>query len=450
MTAPRRLLRFWFTLDDRVPRGVYLRHGFALAFVKYLGDAAIVWGFTGDVWTPFDYLRTLSFSLTSMFAGGPPWVLFALSAWALPFIWIGTTMTMRRALDAGRSAWLTLLFFVPYVNYLLMAVLSALPSAPVSHPLEVERTPDRRLPRALLSMGAGLAIGLGMMALSVHLVESYGLALFLATPVVLGAITAWLLNRRFAATWRETNEVVLMTLALVAGSAVLLGEEGVVCLLMAMPLGIPLAFVGGVLGRVVATHGGSDLSHAAIVVLALPSAALLEGDAAPLRVREVRSSIEIAVSPEQVWSHVIAFPSLDEPTEPWFRAGIAYPTSARIVGTGVGAVRYCEFSTGDFVEPITHWEPGRRLAFDVIESPPPLREWSFREDVAPPHLDDFLRPVRGEFRLVALPDGGTRLEGSTWYELRMQPVVYWGMISDWLIGRIHLRVLEHIRTNAES
>ena len=448
MTSTR--LRFWFTFDEPVPRGVYLRHGLALAAVKYVGDAAIVWFLRGEIWTPLDYVRTLSYQLTSAFGADPPYVLFALSIWALPFIWIGTTMTMRRALDAGRSAWLTLLFFVPYLNYLLMALLSVLPTdTQQRHHLAQPIERNHRLPRALMSMGAGLLIGLGMIVVSVELLDSYGMALFIGTPVVLGAITAWLLNRRFPATSRETHEVVLMTVALVAGAALLLGEEGAICLIMSLPLGIPLGLIGGVLGRVIATHGGSEFSHAAIVLIALPSAAALEGDGAPLRVREVRSSIEIAASPEQVWTNVIAFPALDEPTELWFRAGIAYPTSARITGSGVGAVRYCEFSTGAFVEPITHWEPGRRLAFDVSESPPPMREWTFRDGVAPPHLDDFLRPVRGEFRLVPLPGGRTRLEGSTWYELRIQPVPYWGAISDWLIARIHLRVLDHIRRNAE-
>jgi hypothetical protein len=35
-------------------------------------------------------------------------------------------------------------------------------------------------------------------------------------------------------------------------------------------------------------------------------------------------------------------------------------------------VRYCVFSTGPFVEPITVWEPGRRLGFDVAQQPPPM------------------------------------------------------------------------------
>jgi Polyketide cyclase / dehydrase and lipid transport len=164
----------------------------------------------------------------------------------------------------------------------------------------------------------------------------------------------------------------------------------------------------------------------------------------------VRSSVVIDAAPEAVWTQVIAFPPMPAPAELVFRLGIAYPRYARIEGTGVGATRYCVFSTGAFVEPITAWEPGRRLAFDVTRSPAPLRELTPYAHVAPPHLSGYLQPRRGEFRLVALPDGRTRLEGSTWYRLRMAPEGYWQLYSDYLIHRIHGRVLEHIKRQSEQ
>ncbi|RZK67544.1 MAG: hypothetical protein EOO95_02610 [Pedobacter sp.] len=58
--------------------------------------------------------------------------------------------------------------------------------------------------------------------------------------------------------------------------------------------------------------------------------------------------IEINASSEQVWKNVIEFPQLNEPTEFIFKAGVAYPVRAVIEGKGVGSVRKCQFSTGDF------------------------------------------------------------------------------------------------------
>jgi len=113
-------------------------------------------------------------------------------------------------------------------------------------------------------------------------------------------------------------------------------------------------------------------------------------------------------------------------------------------------VRHCEFSTGSFVEPITVWQPAERLAFDVAAQPPPMHELSPYRHVHPPHLDGYLRCRRGEFRLLPLAGGRTRLEGSTWYEFEMYPQDYWTLWSDAAIHRIHRRVLEHIKRLAEE
>lgn len=50
---------------------------------------------------------------------------------------------------------------------------------------------------------------------------------------------------------------------------------------------------------------------------------------------------------------------------------------------GVGAIRYCDFSTGPFVEPIEIWDEARLLQFSVTKSPPPMREWSPWSEIMP-------------------------------------------------------------------
>src|SRR5262249_40017359 len=154
-------------------------------------------------------------------------------------------------------------------------------------------------------------------------------------------------------------------------------------------------------------RGNVSVSQAALAVLVLPYSAWREPEL-PRVLHEVQSGVEINAPAEKVWEAVIAFPPIPEPEELIFTGGIAYPRYARIEGTGVGATRYCVFSTGPFVEPITLWAPGERLSFDVTKSPPPMRELSIYPGLAPPHLDGYLNPRRGEFRLVSLPENRTR------------------------------------------
>ena len=46
--------------------------------------------------------------------------------------------------------------------------------------------------------------------------------------------------------------------------------------------------------------------------------------------------------------------------------------------------------------------------------------------------------------------GGTRLTGTTWYSHGLRPSAYWSLWSDWIIHRIHMRVLTHIRAEVEG
>jgi hypothetical protein len=193
--------------------------------------------------------------------------------------------------------------------------------------------------------------------------------------------------------------------------------------------------------------GGGYLS---LALLAAPATLALDIARTEPDPVEILTAIEVDAPRELVWRHVVSFAELPEPDTWLFRTGVAYPLRATIDGSGVGAVRHCEFTTGAFVEPITAWEEPSRLAFDVAAQPPCMQEWSFYAHVHPPHLDDGLRSRRGEFRLVELPGGRTRLEGRTWYVLRLHPAWYWTPWAEAILHRIHLRVLAHVKRLAES
>ena len=195
-----------------------------------------------------------------------------------------------------------------------------------------------------------------------------------------------------------------------------------------------------------AQSGGAVAS----LLFALPLTMAMPGQSQAEVVHSAVTEIVVDAPPENVWEHVISFPDLPPPSDWLMKTGIACPVRARIEGEGVGAVRYCEFTTGAFVEPITVWNPPYHLAFDVTEQPPPMHEWSPYQHVHAPHLADSMKSRRGEFRLERLPGNKTRLVGTTWYSLDMAPQMYWKRFSDVIIGRVHTRVLNHIRQLSEA
>jgi hypothetical protein len=294
----------------------------------------------------------------------------------------------------------------------------------------------------------GLLLLAALFAAAMELIRSgiYGLTVFVLFPVIVGAFAAWALRAKTGsqAAWAGALSIIVAGLLLLA-----IKSEGAICVIMSLPLAMPLGALGGWLAyrcepSRMATRGG-----VAAMLLLTPATFTWDTHAQP-PVFEVRSAITIAAPPERVWKRVVTFPDLPEPHEWFFLAGVAYPRRARIEGSGVGAVRYCEFSTGPFVEPIEVWNEPSLLRFRVSENPAPMREWSPYAEVLPRHLHGYLISKQGQFQLTRLPGNRTLLEGTTWYQHGLWPAEYWRWWSDAIIHRIHLRVLNHIRMLAEQ
>lgn len=440
--------RLCFGFSEPVNRRAYARVGFGLMLAKYLIDALCVRAATGKLWTPVDYLMPIHSLRTEKLVGAPDDFAWWMAVWTLPFLWIGVSMSMRRAVDAGRSAWFGMFFFVPLVNYAMMLALAALPTSrdEDSAWLETEPEPvlDDRFRSALLGIGLSVVTAMGAVAINVYVLESYGSALFIGTPFFLGALSAYLFNHGHPRTVNQTLQVVVISVLMAGGAMLLFALEGGICLAMALPPALLMAIVGGTFGRAIALRTKSPPAQAAAALFLLPGMSLLDQGRIDQPLFEVVSTIEIDAPRERVWSEITSISELPPPDDLLFHVGVAYPTRARLEGSGVGAVRHCEFSTGAFVEPITRWDEPERLSFDVIAQPAPMHEWSFYANVHPPHLDGYLRSKSGEFRLIALEGGRTRVEASTWYELDIHPRIYWRLYTDRFIAAIHMRVLEHV------
>src|SRR5262249_36186780 len=145
----------------------------------------------------------------------------------------------------------------------------------------------------------------------------------------------------------------VMTLLMIGAVAIATAQEGAICLIMAVPLAAPFGVAGALFGRRIAVRDAEPARGVWIAIAVLPALAIADAGRAPTPLREVRTSIEIDADSMRVWDAVVTFPPLPEPRDIVFRSGIAYPRRATIRGAGVGAVRYCVFSTGAFIEPIT-------------------------------------------------------------------------------------------------
>src|SRR5262245_36281168 len=117
-----KVLRLWFGLSASVTRRAYLASGASLMVLKLAIDNALAYAATGKTWPLLAYLAPSWALKEGAFAPTPEWMLLAMAMVALPFTWIGVSMSVRRVADAGLSPFVGFLFLVPLVNYVAMVV----------------------------------------------------------------------------------------------------------------------------------------------------------------------------------------------------------------------------------------------------------------------------------------------------------------------------------------
>src|SRR5262249_20171427 len=155
-------------------------------------------------------------------AAFPPLFAFVLLAWTIPFIWLGVTMSVRRAQDAGMPVWLTVAFFLPLLNYCLLLTLAVLPTKRRPDGPVAAGRPDGPVrvfdSAGVTAIAIGAAAGLIAIVIGVQLIRTYGLAIFLGTPFLIGLLTGYFANARVRRSSAETVGLVTLAVALAGGA----------------------------------------------------------------------------------------------------------------------------------------------------------------------------------------------------------------------------------------
>ena len=362
-------------IDEPLDRGRYFIAGLLLFAVKHNLDRLIASSYSQpfglySYWKPIQ----AGASAQSLTANERSF-LQALILFSIPFVLAGVWLTLRRLRALQLPGWLVALFFVPIINLALFAVLSLLPSRSQAfqgdgRPQVLERfVPESVWGSAAVSLLFTVPAGLAFVSLGVFAAGNYGWGIFVAIPFSVGLGAALVFGYHQPRSFGASVGVAIAANAILGGLIFAAAFERAICLLMALPLALFFGILGGMAGHALQRRPRKQApAMLALVFLFSPGVITTEWlfprDAPSLK---VVSSIEVNAPPERVWKHVVTFSELPPPQEAIFRAGIAYPVRAQIEGSGPGAVRRCEFSTGSFIEPIEVWdEPSPH-----ISRPPP-------------------------------------------------------------------------------
>ena len=289
---------------------------------------------------------------------------------------------------------------------------------------------------------------------SVELLEFVSLAMIVGTPVAVGVVTVC-----FGSPEQVANQNFRLFgpwLSVVGWSAIsiALAWETLICVVMLLPVYLPLATIGGMIGGYVRTNycNKTNFGVTACVAIFPLLVGLIEFQVdSPTQKHTVSSQIRIAAPVNVVWKMLPNISNIEDHELPWTLShalGIPRPRAANTENFSVGGVRQIVWDRGvQFEEIITAIVPNRRLAYDVFAN-----EQSMKIAGLDTHVvvgGEYFEVESGEYSLEA-EDDETLLTLTTSYQITSNLNWYGSLWANYVLDDFHFSVLSMIRDRVEG
>lgn len=289
---------------------------------------------------------------------------------------------------------------------------------------------------------------------SIELLEFVSLAMIIGTPIAVGVVTLCFATPDQGSSRNFTLYGPWLSVFGWSAISLVFAWETLICVVMLLPVYLPLATIGGVLGAYVRTNYCNRTNYGvtacAAVLPLLLGLAEFQVDS-PSSTHSVSSQIRIAAPVQAVWETLPNISDIEDHELPWTLShalGIPKPRSARTEQLIVGSVRQIVWDRGvEFEECITAIEPGRRLAYYVFAD-----EQSMKIAGLDTHVvvgGEYFEVTSGEYSLES--DGKqTVLTLKTSYRITSNLNWYGSLWANYVLDDFHYSVLAMIRNRVES
>jgi hypothetical protein len=220
----------------------------------------------------------------------------------------------------------------------------------------------------------------------------YSWVLFILLPIVLGISIGAMPNKKYTLYGAIISSVIFLIAIYIPGLS------GLICIIMTLPIIVPLIFLGYVVAHLVKRYRQTrDTNRLPILLLPLipfliaaPTEHFLKTDKEAIN--EVRTEMIFNYTPEEVYDAIKSVDTLDAEKPFLMTFDLPIPTRCVLEKEEVGGLRTCyfksgklsnaDFGSGTITERITELERGKILRMDVIDYNLVGRKWlGFKEAI---------------------------------------------------------------------
>jgi hypothetical protein len=326
------------------------------------------------------------------------------------------------------------------------------------------RPPEKLLTqKQLILIGVVLGAAYGVFARFIfgfgligNFFEVMSSAFVIGVPIALGFITIWFGEYRKSNFWIVWLFAPWLASIACLACALILAWEGIICIILLLPLILILSSIGGLIAGICLKIFKSkrDRNYCIAIVALIPFVAspIEQMRSAGLETRTVATQIQIHADAQTVWNQIRSVPLISEKEQHFsfsHMIGFPRPLEAKLVGEGVGAVRYATFEKGVlFVETINEWDEPHRLSFSIRAD---------TKDIPPSTFDEHVRiggkyfdVLTGTYWIEDIGNGNVILHLSSSQRLSTRFNFYSHFWTDYLMADLQNYILGIIKQRCEK
>lgn len=275
--------------------------------------------------------------------------------------------------------------------------------------------------------GSVMAISVLTLALLYFGFIDYGITVFCVLPACIGLITG-VMAKRTKAMLGAASALLTIILILWVG-----GAEGIVCIIMAIPVIGIFVLIGYVIAIIIKQltkkNDEAKLTILPFIVLLLAAGTEVfwKGSAA---FDQVTTVIELPYADSVVYNHIKKVDTVTAQPSFLHELGLPYPKKCIMTAEQPGGLRICKFEQGKIVETICSIKRNELLEMNVTEYDLPGKNWfKFNKDIY---------EIKEE-------SNHTIISRTTTYLSKLRPRLYWKWIEQITIGAEQNLVFKNLR-----
>jgi hypothetical protein len=269
-------------------------------------------------------------------------------------------------------------------------------------------------------------------------------------PAVIGMVHVFVRSREKPIGYASAIFEPLLPSLLCLFFSVLVHWEGTICLIMALPIMLVLAALGGLIMRLVLNLKNKNMVFATFVFLPIPLSFAEQQIPLPQEKQIVANSIRINASAATVWKKIVRVEKITEPQESLFYSmGFPRPVEAVLSGDGVGKTRLATFERGlQFYETVTDWRENEKLGFTIKADPKmtPITTLDAHVTVGGAFFD----VLTGVYEIEKISEREVNLKLHSEHRISTHFNFYARLWSRFLMGEIQSNILKVIKKRAEA